>query len=293
MAEDAQKKRLGRGLAALLGDVEPERVSEEDTRGLRRVPIDLITRNPRNPRKTFDEADLTDLAASIKDRGVVQPILVRRQPGGSKGYEIIAGERRWRAAQKAGLHEIPVVVRDADDREALELAIIENVQRSDLNAIEEAEGYERLMGDFSYNQAQLGSVIGKSRSHVANTLRLLKLSPKIRGFVVEGTLSAGHARALLTAEDPEGLAERIVRQGLSVRDAERLAAEKIQAASNAEPRPVRKDADTRALERRLSVALGLTVTLAHRQSGAGELKVRYRTLEQLDEVIRRLENDDA
>ncbi len=293
MAEDPQKKRLGRGLAALLGDVEPERVSEEDTRGLRRVPIDLIARNPRNPRKSFDETDLADLAASIKDRGVVQPILVRRQPGSAKGYEIIAGERRWRAAQKAGLHEIPVVVRDADDREALELAIIENVQRSDLNAIEEAEGYERLMGDFSYNQAQLGSVIGKSRSHVANTLRLLKLSPKIRGYVVEGTLSAGHARALLTAEDPEGLAERIVRQGLSVRDAERLAAEKIQAASTVEARPVRKDADTRALERRLSVALGLTVTLAHRQSGAGELKVRYRTLEQLDEVVRRLENDDA
>ncbi|WP_018701034.1 ParB/RepB/Spo0J family partition protein [Amorphus coralli] len=291
MVDDPQKKRLGRGLAALLGDVEPERVTEEDTRGLRRVPIDLIVRNPRNPRKTFDEADLTDLAASIKDRGVVQPILVRRQPGSDEVYEIIAGERRWRASQKAGLHEVPVVVRDADDREALELAIIENVQRSDLNAIEEAEGYERLMGDFSYNQSQLGSVIGKSRSHVANTLRLLKLSPKVRSYVVEGALSAGHARALLTADDPEGLADRIVKQGLSVRDAERLASEKVRAAVSAAARETAKDADTRALERRLSSALGLTVTITHRASGAGELKVRYRTLEQLDEVIRRLEAD--
>jgi len=291
MAEDSQKKRLGRGLASLLGDVEPARVSEEDTRGLRRVAIDLIVRNPRNPRKTFDESDLTELAASIKDRGVVQPILVRRQPGSDAVFEIIAGERRWRAAQKAGLHEVPVVIRDADDREALELAIIENVQRSDLNAIEEAEGYERLMGDFAYNQSQLGSVIGKSRSHVANTLRLLKLSPKVRNYVVEGALSAGHARALLTADDPEGLADRIVKQGLSVRDAERLASEKIRSAVSAAARESRKDADTRALERRLSSALGLTVTVAHRASGAGDVKISYRTLEQLDDVIHRLEGD--
>lgn len=292
MAEDASRKRLGRGLAALLGDVEPERVTNEDTRGLRRVPIDLLVPNPRNPRKTFDESDLSDLSASIKDRGVVQPILVRRQPGSDSVYEIIAGERRWRAAQKAGLHDVPVVVRDVDDREALELAIIENVQRADLNAIEEAHGYERLMAEFSYTQAELGSVIGKSRSHVANTLRLLKLSEKARSYVVSGSLTAGHARALLTADDPDALAERIVRQGLSVRDAEALAGEKVRSAVATVARDSAKDADTRALEQRLSDALGLKVSVVHRPTGAGELKVRYQTLEQLDEVIRRLEHGD-
>ncbi|MDQ0313737.1 ParB/RepB/Spo0J family partition protein [Amorphus orientalis] len=292
MAEDASRKRLGRGLAALLGDVEPERVSEEDTRGLRKVPIDLLVPNPRNPRKTFDETDLSELASSIKDRGVVQPILVRRQPASDSVFEIIAGERRWRAAQKAGLHDVPVVIRDVDDRQALELAIIENVQRADLNAIEEAHGYERLMADFSYTQAELGKVIGKSRSHVANTLRLLKLSDKARTYVAGGELTAGHARALLTAEDPDALADRIVKQGLSVRDAETLAGEKVKSAVSEMARDTAKDADTRALEKRLSAALGLKVTVAHRPTGAGELKVRYRTLEQLDEVIRRLEEAD-
>ncbi|MEW5424560.1 ParB/RepB/Spo0J family partition protein [Amorphus sp. 3PC139-8] len=292
MADEASRKRLGRGLAALLGDVEPERVNEEDTRGLRKVPIDLLVPNPRNPRKTFEESDLSDLSASIRDRGVVQPILVRRQPGSEDVFEIIAGERRWRAAQKAGLHDVPVVVRDVDDREALELAIIENVQRADLNAIEEANGYDRLMAEFSYTQAELGSVIGKSRSHVANTLRLLKLSDKARGYVVNGSLSAGHARALLTADDPDTLAERIVKDGLSVRDAEALASQKVREAVSTVARETAKDADTRALERRLSDALGLKVSIVHRPTGSGELRVRYGTLEQLDDVIRRLESDD-
>ena len=295
MSEEQGRKRLGRGLAALMGDVSTDAGFNRDAdrdrgRGLRRVPTAFLRPNPRNPRRTFAEADLEDLSNSIRERGIFQPILVRVIAGEADHYEIIAGERRWRAAQRAGLHEVPVLVREVTDREALEIAIVENVQRADLNPMEEAAGYEQLMTDFSYTQADLAQVIGKSRSHVANTLRLMRLPEAVKDDVVAGRLSAGHARAVLTAPDPEALARRIIAEDLTVRDAEALASSPVAEAVAVMGRAVAvKDADTLALEKRLSDALGLTVTLAHKATGAGEVRVRYRSLEQLDEVVRRLE----
>ncbi|WP_206365486.1 ParB/RepB/Spo0J family partition protein [Siculibacillus lacustris] len=285
-----ERRRLGRGLAALLGDVaEPELVGADRSGGQKRVPIELIHPNPRNPRRQFGEQDLADLAQSIREKGVVQPILVRPAKNAPNHYEIIAGERRWRASQRAGQHEIPVIVQDVSDKEALELAIIENVQRSDLNPIEEAFGYDQLIAEFGYTQQDLGQVIGKSRSHVANTLRLLKLPEAVKEHLREGRLTAGHARALVGTEDPEGLAATIVDKGLTVRDAEALAA----APKASEPaKPARgkvKDADTMALEKSLSDILGLVATIEHRPDGSGELRLRYRTLEQLDDLCRRLQ----
>lgn len=291
MAEEQGRKRLGRGLAALMGDVSADAgfSDRERARGLKRVPVAFLRPNPRNPRRTFAEADLEDLANSIRERGVFQPILVRPVAGEAEAYEIIAGERRWRASQRAGLHEVPIIVREVDDREALEIAIIENVQRADLNALEEAGGYQELMNEFAYSQSELAQVIGKSRSHVANTMRLLKLPERVKEHLAEGRLTAGHARALLTAPDPEALAETIVAKGLTVRDAEALAqkplGDAVKAAAKAQP----KDPDTLALERRLADGLGLTVSLAHRATGAGEVRIRYASLEQLDEICRRLE----
>lgn len=287
-----ERKRLGRGLAALLGDMaEPETMSEQARVGSKRVPIDLVHPNPRNPRRSFAEADLGDLAQSIREKGVVQPILVRPAAGRANHFEIIAGERRWRASQRAGQHEIPVIVQEVSDKEALELAIIENVQRADLNPIEEAFGYEQLIAEFAYTQQDLGQVIGKSRSHVANTLRLLKLPESVKEHLREGRLTAGHARALVTAADPEGLAERIVADGLTVRDAEALA--QAPAAGEA-PKPAKakraKDADTIELEKTLSDLLGLWVSIDHKADGTGKLEVKYRTLEQLDDLVRRLKN---
>ena len=214
------------------------------------MPIEFLSPNPRNPRRNFAEAELADLAQSIREHGIVQPVVVR--PSGEAGrYEIIAGERRWRAAQRAGLTEIPVIVRDVNDRVALELAIIENVQRADLNPVEEALGYQQLIDEHSYTQADLGQIIGKSRSHVANTLRLLKLPDPVRDMLVDGSLSAGHARTLVTADDPAGLARRIVEGGLSVRQAEALAQQPPQNDNGPRPAPKRadKDADTLALEK--------------------------------------------
>ncbi|WP_334175779.1 ParB/RepB/Spo0J family partition protein [Pseudoxanthobacter sp.] len=295
MSEEQGRRRLGRGLAALMGDVstdagfnrDPER---DHSRGLRRVPTAFLRPNPRNPRRTFAEADLEDLAASIRERGIFQPILVRAVAGEPDRYEIIAGERRWRAAQRAGLHDVPVLSRDVSDREALEIAIVENVQRADLNPMEEAAGYEQLMSEFSYTQADLAQVIGKSRSHVANTLRLMKLPEPVKDHVVAGRISAGHARAVLTAPDPEALARRIIAEDLTVRDAEALASSPVAEAVAVMGRTVAtKDADTLALEKRLSDALGLAVSLSHKATGAGEVRIRYRSLEQLDEVVRRLE----
>ncbi len=286
MTEDPSRKRLGRGLAALIGEIDrpetPARVVSADGK----VPIELIARNPRNPRRAFGEAELSDLAQSIREHGLVQPVVVRPAPGHTGRYEIIAGERRWRAAQLAGLNEIPIILRDVDDRVALEIAIVENVQRSDLNPIEEAMGYQRLIEDHSYTQADLGQVIGKSRSHVANTLRLLKLPADIRDMLVEGVLSAGHARTLVTAADPGGLARKIVEGGLSVRQAEALAQEPQSPAKSKSPASG-KDADTLALEKLLSDVTGLQVSISHREKG-GELKIAYRTLEQLDDLCRRL-----
>ena len=223
MSEDPSRRRLGRGLAALIGEIDRPApgVAAKNADGT--APIEFLSANPKNPRRSFGEAELADLTQSIKDHGVVQPVVVRPSPVQSGRYEIIAGERRWRAAQRAGLSDIPIIVRDVNDRTALELAIIENVQRADLNPVEEALGYQQLIDEHGYSQADLGQVIGKSRSHVANTLRLLKLPDVIRDMLVDGALSAGHARTLVTAADPAGLAKRIVEEGLSVRQAEALA----------------------------------------------------------------------
>ena len=286
MAEE--RKRLGRGLAALLGDVaEPEATAERA--GARHIPIEFLRPNARNPRRSFAEADLADLAQSVKEKGIIQPILARPVKGAFNQFEIIAGERRWRAAQRAGLHDVPVLVQDVSDREALELAIIENVQRADLNALEEALGYDSLMSEFGYTQQDLGQIIGKSRSHVANTLRLLKLPDSVQEHLREGRLTAGHARALVGAADPEALAKRIIDDGLTVRDIEALAQAPKPADASKGGRPKKsKDADTVALERGLTERLGLAVSIDHRSDHSGEVKVRYQSLDQLDEILKLL-----
>ncbi|MFC3206693.1 ParB/RepB/Spo0J family partition protein [Aquamicrobium soli] len=292
MSEDQSRKRLGRGLAALIGEMDrPAQPERQAMAADGKVPIEFLSPNPRNPRRQFGDADLTDLAQSIREHGVVQPVVARPSPTEAGRYEIIAGERRWRAAQRAGLTEIPIILRDVSDRTALELAIIENVQRTDLNAVEEALGYQNLMDEHGYTQADLGQVIGKSRSHVANTLRLLRLPEVIRDMLVDGTLSAGHARTLVTAEDPAGLAKRIVEGGLSVRQAEALAQMPAGATATRQPaKPAEKDADTLALEKLLSDAIGMSVSIAHK-GGGGEVRVAYRTLEQLDDLCRRLKQE--
>ncbi len=258
--------------------------------GPRLLPIELIQRNPGQPRQHFDEAELQDLADSIRRHGVLQPILVRPIAGSGERYEIVAGERRWRAAQKAGLHVLPVVVRELDEVEVLEIAIIENVQRSDLNPIEEAQGYSQLMTKFGRTQQDVAEVVGKSRPHIANMLRLLTLPAAIQEMVRDGRLSAGHARACVTAPDPIGLARRAVADQLNVRDIEKLASEAkdVRAGITRAPSPG-KDADTRQMEERLSAALGLTVTISNKGE-EGEVRISYKTLEQLDEVARRLSN---
>lgn len=286
MNEDLSRRRLGRGLAALIGEIETPQAGAVPPPADARMPLDAITPNSRNPRRTFVEADLADLAQSIREHGLVQPIVVR--PTSASGrYEIIAGERRWRAAQKAGLTDVPVVVREASDKAALELAIIENVQRADLNPVEEAQGYQQLIEEHAYTQADLGQIVGKSRSHIANTLRLLKLPDVIRDLLVDGSLSAGHARTLVTADDPAALAKRIVEEGLSVRQAEAIA----QQAAEAGPAPKRsvetKDADTLALEKMLTDRIGLRVAINHKSKG-GELRISYKTLDQLDDICQRL-----
>jgi ParB family chromosome partitioning protein len=288
--EDGNRRRLGRGLAALIGDVDTESVVNERSRLSRRVPIAFLRPNPRNPRKAFEESDLADLTASIREKGIVQPILVRSVVGGGEAYEIIAGERRWRAAQRAGLHDVPVLINNVSDQEALELAIIENVQRSDLNALEEALGYQQLIDEFAYSQTALADVIGKSRPHVANTLRLLKLPEKVQAYVREGKLTAGHARALVTVDDPEAVAQRIVEGGLTVREAEAITQTEKADRPSAKPRR-EKDADTRALEKLLGDSLGLAIKIDHKGDGAGQLSIRYTSLEQLDEVCRLLKRE--
>lgn len=290
MVDEPLRPRLGRGLAALIGDSSDEAPAVERARGQRKVPVEFLRPNPRNPRKAFAEADLEDLSNSIRERGIIQPIVVRTVTGRADSYEIIAGERRWRAAQRAGLHDVPIIVVEAGDRDALEIAIVENVQRSDLNPLEEALGYDQLQNDYQYTQNDLARVIGKSRSHVANTLRLLKLPDSVRQMLGEGALTAGHARALLAVDDPEAAARRIVAEGLSVRDAERMAQ------AEADPAPKKasgprashqKDADTLAVEKSLTEVLGLAVTIDHRGE-AGEVRIKYASLEQLDGLIARL-----
>ena len=288
MAEElARSSRLGRGLAALIGDVGSEAQLIDPARAERRLPLAFLRANPRNPRKAFDTAELDDLIASIRERGVVQPLLVRPVAGAADQYEIVAGERRWRAAQRAGLHELPVIVREMSDKESLELAIVENVQRSDLNPLEEARGYQQLIDEFKYTQNELAEAIGKSRPHIANTLRLLNLPEAVQVYILDGRLTAGHARALLTLADPLAAARRILAEGMSVRDTEAIGAgEGRKRGAGGRKRPA-KDADTRALEKSLADRLGLAVTIDHKASG-GEVRIRYSTLEQLDDVCRRL-----
>ena len=288
MAEE-HRPRLGRGLAALIGDAGDEGGAVERARGQKRVPVEFLRPNPRNPRKAFEEADLDDLANSIREKGVIQPILARTVPGVADAYEIIAGERRWRAAQRASLHDVPIIVVEVGDREALELAIVENVQRADLNALEEAMGYEQLANEFSYSQNDLARIIGKSRSHIANTLRLLKLPEGAKKYLAEGAISAGHARALLTMPDADAVARKIVDRGLTVRDVEKLAqdAQEPKARGAARVKDEGADADTRALEKALTEALGLNVAISHRGE-AGEVRIRYKSLDQLDALCQRL-----
>lgn len=289
MAEEIGRSRLGRGLAALIGDVGEETAAIDRVRATRRVPISFIRANPRNPRRMFREEDLTELADSIRERGIIQPIVVRAVAGTADAYEIVAGERRWRAAQRAGVHDVPIHLVEVGDREALELAIIENVQRADLNPLEEALGYQELIEQFGYAQADLARIIGKSRSHVANTLRLMKLPEGVQELLRDGKLTAGHARALLSHDEPERLASEIVDKGLNVRQVEALAQEQAEDQGRRVQRRerVEKDADTKALEKALGDALGMVVSIDHRGAG-GEVRIRYRSLEQLDEVCRRL-----
>src|SRR5579884_3904658 len=264
MAEEPSRSRLGRGLAALIGDVGAESTVER-RRGQRKLPIGSLRPNARNPRRIFSDTELDELAASLRERGIIQPIVARAVRGTSDAYEIIAGERRWRAAQRAGLHEVPVVIVEATDAEALQLAIVENVQRTDLNPLEEAEGYRALIRDFSHSQDDVARMVGKSRSHVANTLRLQTLPDRVREHIHAGRLSAGHARALIGHHDAERLADEIVARGLNVRQVEEIAGETSgkgskQTNGKAQTRAT-KNADTLALEKRVADALGLAVTV--------------------------------
>jgi ParB family transcriptional regulator, chromosome partitioning protein len=293
MAADEARSRLGRGLASLIGDVGGEAAHVERPRAQRKVPIEFLKANPRNPRRTFSDAELGELADSIKQRGVIQPIVVRPVKGAQDRYEIIAGERRWRASQIAGLHEVPIVPVEVSDADALEIMIIENVQREDLNAMEEAQGYHALADEFKRSQEEIAKIVGKSRSHVANMMRLTKLPAEVQAYIAKGDISAGHARALIGVPDPLAAAKRIVEEGLNVRQTEALAHDEgvpARKAQKARGAAKQKDPDTIALEKRVSDALGLTVSVNHRDPG-GTVQISYRNLEQLDEVMRRLESD--
>jgi ParB family chromosome partitioning protein len=286
MADDS-RSRLGRGLAALMGDVGDETRAPEKAHPQRRVPIEFLKPNPRNPRRSFSEAELDGLAASIKERGIIQPVIVRALEASSDHYEIIAGERRWRAAQRAGLHEIPIVPLEATDSQALELAIIENVQRSDLNPLEEAAGYQMLASEYEHSHDQIAKLVGKSRAHVTNTMRLLKLPEPVKAYIREGKISAGAARSLIGSPDPERIAREIVQRGLNVRQAEALAKDRTPARPGTKTAQ-QKHADTLALERRLSDQLGLKVKLTQR-GARGVLTIEFRDLDQLDDLLRRLQ----
>jgi ParB family chromosome partitioning protein len=290
MAEEA-RSRLGRGLASLIGDVGNESSAEQRPQGQRRIPTAALRPNARNPRRVFSNDELDELAASLRERGIIQPIAVRPIRGVADSYEIIAGERRWRAAQRAGLHEVPVFVIEATDAEALQLAIVENVQRSDLNPLEEAEGYRALIRDFSYSQDDVARTVGKSRSHVANLLRLQTLPDRVRDHILSGRLSAGHARALVGHHDAERLADEIVANGFNVRQVEEIARQQStrngKGSGKSPKKSPDKSTDTLALEKQLSNALGLVVSIDHRGEG-GVLSIRYRNLEQLDDLTERL-----
>jgi ParB family chromosome partitioning protein len=285
MAQSAQKRRLVRGLADIIGGFDANEGAEID--GQRMVPIAALKASRFNPRRDFSSDQLEELAASIRERGLVQPLVVRPSGHDGETYEIVAGERRWRAAQLAHLHEIPVVVRALSDQESVEIAIIENVQREDLNAVEEAEGYRLLMVGHDYTQEDLARVIGKSRSHLANTLRLLKLPDSVQQMLRSGELSAGHARALIGRPDAAALAARIVKEGLTVRQVEALTQDRAPVESKPKRR-TSKDANTRAAEAELADALGLDVEIKTGRGERGELRIRYINLDQLEEVRHRL-----
>jgi ParB family chromosome partitioning protein len=305
MTSTDKNRRLGRGLSALLGEVETEDYAATDADaaparpaardGVRNLPIELIRPNPDQPRKTITESELEALSESIAEKGVVQPILVRPLKGEDEAYEIVAGERRWRAAQKARLHEIPALVRELTDKETLEIGIVENVQRSDLNPVEEAHAYRQLIDKFGHTQDDVARAVSKSRSHVANMVRLLALPQAVLTSLASGDISTGHARAIASAPDPEALVEIIVSKGLSVREAERLARE-AQSGGAPDKKTAKasasadKDADTRALEADIATRLGLSVDIRHGNKG-GEIRVQYKTLEQLDDVCRRLSGE--
>lgn len=302
MSDRPKSRGLGRGLSALMADVTPPAAAPAEGQGeaARRpdmmVPIEKVHPNPDQPRRTFTQDQLDELAASIKEKGIIQPLVVRPMPGKQGDFEIVAGERRWRAAQLAMQHTIPVVVRDFDDTEVLEVAIIENIQRADLNPVEEAAGYKALMEKFGHTQEKLSEVLGKSRSYIANLVRLLQLPEEVQEFLRDGKLSAGHARALITADDAVSLAKKVISSGLSVRETERLAKKTVTELSEMDqPRPkparksVEKDADTRALEADLSAALRMKVSIEHDAGGeSGKLVISYDDFDGLDELCRKL-----
>jgi len=302
MSDRPKSRGLGRGLSALMADVTPPAAAPAEGQGeaARRpdmmVPIEKVHPNPDQPRRTFTQDQLDELAASIKEKGIIQPLVVRPMPGKQGDFEIVAGERRWRAAQLAMQHTIPVVVRDFDDTEVLEVAIIENIQRADLNPVEEAAGYKALMEKFGHTQEKLSEVLGKSRSYIANLVRLLQLPEEVQEFLRDGKLSAGHARALITSDDAVSLAKKVISSGLSVRETERLAKKTVTELSELDqPRPkparksVEKDADTRALEADLSAALRMKVSIEHDAGGeSGKLVISYDDFDGLDELCRKL-----
>ncbi len=295
ISKKSKKRGLGRGLSALMADVsEAETVSDTDAlnRADRTVPVEMIAPNPDQPRRSFDQEALNGLAASIREKGIIQPLIVRPNPNLVGNFEIVAGERRWRAAQIAQLHEVPVVVREFDDIEVLEIAIIENIQRADLNPVEEAAGFNQLMEKFGHTQDKLATALGKSRSYIANAVRLLTLPEEVQGYLRDGRLSTGHARALITAEDPAVLAREVIKKGLSVRETEKLAKSGsgnifVDSQKPKESSKSVKDADTKALEGDLSANLGMKVALNHSAGEeSGQLVISYETLDQLDDLCR-------
>jgi len=301
MADKKEKRGLGRGLSALMADVDlTQRDDPTSTTpqfaAERVLPIERVIPNPDQPRRDFDETALQELSDSIAEKGIIQPLIVRSSPDGGTMFQIVAGERRWRAAQRAKLHEVPVVVREFSDTEVLEIAIIENVQRADLNPVEEAMGYRQLQEKFGHTQEQLSTALGKSRSHIANLMRLLNLPNAVLTWLREDKLSAGHARALITSDDPTALARIVMAKGLSVRETEKLAKAGVtKGGTGTKPSVItNKDADTRALEQDLEAALGMKVNIEHSSGGEkGKVSIAYNDFKQLDELCRKLSQTET
>ena len=286
MVTNTTKKGLGRGLSSLMGDTETTQTKNTNVGQETKIPIANLKPSPSQPRRLFNKNSINELADSIKAKGLVQPLVVRPSPSDANSYEIIAGERRWRAAQIAQLHEVPVVIRNFNDTEALEIAIIENVQRSDLSPIEEAAGYKRLIENHGHTQEDLSGIVGKSRSHIANIIRLLSLPQSIQDMITEGKISSGHARAIMNSAFPEQLAEKIINENLSVRDAENLAKDKKGIIKKLKL----KDPDTIDLENKISEKLGLTININHKGKKGGSIKIDYKTLDQLEMITQKLKN---